>query len=77
MLSARGRYLLFADADGATKFSDYNKLEAAMQSICSSYKDDAVVIGSRAHLEKEAIATRSAFRLALLFIVFVIFQSFT
>ena len=62
MLSARGRYLLFADADGATKFSDYNKLDAALKCISSNYKDDAVVIGSRAHLEKEAIATRSAFR---------------
>lgn len=62
MLSARGRNLLFADADGATKFSDYDKLADAMQHIASDWKDDAVVIGSRAHLENEAIATRSAFR---------------
>lgn len=27
MLSARGRHLLFADADGATQFSDLDKLE--------------------------------------------------
>lgn len=62
MLSGRGRYLLFADADGATKFSDYDKLFDVMQTICDDWKSDAVVIGSRAHLENEAIATRSAFR---------------
>lgn len=30
MLSARGRKLLFADADGATKFEDLDKLETAL-----------------------------------------------
>lgn len=30
MLSARGQLLLFADADGATKFEDYEKLERVM-----------------------------------------------
>lgn len=33
MLSARGALLLFADADGATKFSDYMKVENAMKNI--------------------------------------------
>ena len=33
MLSARGRLLLFADADGATKFSDISKLEEEMKRI--------------------------------------------
>ncbi|VDQ16658.1 unnamed protein product [Trichobilharzia regenti] len=32
MLSARGRILLFADADGATQFSDIEKLEEALSS---------------------------------------------
>lgn len=27
MLSARGEWILFADADGATRFSDFGKLE--------------------------------------------------
>jgi dolichyl-phosphate beta-glucosyltransferase len=27
VLSARGQWILFADADGATKFSDFTKLE--------------------------------------------------
>ena len=33
MLSARGKYLLFADADGATKFADIAKLEAEIKKI--------------------------------------------
>ncbi|XP_065357594.1 dolichyl-phosphate beta-glucosyltransferase [Calliphora vicina] len=66
MLSARGRNLLFADADGATKFSDYDKLADILPSIAGDWKDDAVVIGSRAHLEKDAIASRSALRTFLM-----------
>lgn len=31
MLSARGRKLLFADADGATEFEDLEKLEKELQ----------------------------------------------
>jgi len=31
MLSARGKELLFADADGATKFEDLEKLEKELQ----------------------------------------------
>jgi len=30
MLRGRGALLLFADADGATEVSDYNRLEAAL-----------------------------------------------
>lgn len=33
MLSARGALLLFADADGATKFADLSKLEAAIEGM--------------------------------------------
>ncbi|XP_067626255.1 dolichyl-phosphate beta-glucosyltransferase [Eurosta solidaginis] len=66
MLSARGRYLLFADADGATKFSDYAKLEQSIRSVATDWQSDAIVVGSRAHLEKEAIATRSFFRTFLM-----------
>lgn len=36
MQSARGRKLLFADADGATKFEDLEKLETALQSLLKS-----------------------------------------
>uniref|UniRef100_A0A1A9WWC1 Dolichyl-phosphate beta-glucosyltransferase n=1 Tax=Glossina brevipalpis TaxID=37001 RepID=A0A1A9WWC1_9MUSC len=67
ILSARGRHVLFADADGATKFSDYDKLDAALKNIAKSWQEDAIVIGSRAHLEKEAIASRSLFRTFLMY----------
>ncbi|XP_017465014.1 PREDICTED: dolichyl-phosphate beta-glucosyltransferase [Rhagoletis zephyria] len=66
MLSARGRYLLFADADGATKFSDYDKLDQSINNISKDWQSDAIVVGSRAHLEQEAIATRSLFRTFLM-----------
>nr|CAI5842786.1 unnamed protein product [Callosobruchus analis] len=69
--SSRGALVLFADADGATKFSDLVKLEVAMANIlgCDYQKDPStaaakvgIVIGSRAHLEQETVANRSAFR---------------
>ncbi|XP_041358699.1 dolichyl-phosphate beta-glucosyltransferase-like isoform X2 [Gigantopelta aegis] len=65
MFSARGKLLLFADADGASKFSDVVKLETELNKI--NNKDNlCIVCGSRAHLEKEAIATRSLFRTFLM-----------
>lgn len=69
MMSARGRYLLFADADGATKFSDFVKLEDALKDLCSGtlyWKQKVIAIGSRAHLEEQAIATRNTFRIILM-----------
>lgn len=33
MLSARGSALLFADADGATKFSDLKKLDESLTKV--------------------------------------------
>lgn len=68
MLSARGRFLLFADADGATKFSDYTKLERSLTMLTrkNGWKDEALVIGSRGHLEEESIASRSLFRTILM-----------
>lgn len=66
VLSARGDNLLFADADGATKFSDIEKLEREMVSSIN-YNPMSVVIGSRAHLEKQAIASRSFFRTILMY----------
>lgn len=67
MLSARGRFLLFADADGATKFADYAKLEQSMAEISGNdHTKDAISIGSRAHLEQEATAKRTLFRTFLM-----------
>ncbi len=53
MLRARGSRVLFADADGATKFADVEKLEEKMDAVESG--DMGVVCGSRAHLEKDSI----------------------
>lgn len=75
ILNARGSAILFADADGATKFGDLEKLDESLRNILgfdyinkpdevsSSY---AVVCGSRAHLEKEETAKRTFFRLLLM-----------
>lgn len=56
---ARGtKFILFADADNATKFSDLTKLEEA-----ASSEGPVIVVGSRAHLEdSDAVATRSKLR---------------
>jgi hypothetical protein len=49
MLFARGSDLLFADADGASRFSDLDLLSSSLDKIRT--KDGhAVVLGSRAHL---------------------------
>jgi dolichyl-phosphate beta-glucosyltransferase len=47
---ARGERVLFADADGATKFSDVSKLEEAMDKLVENGDGRGVAIGSRAHL---------------------------
>ncbi|EME32609.1 dolichyl-phosphate beta-glucosyltransferase [Galdieria sulphuraria] len=50
MLSSRGELLLMADADGATYFEDYLKLEGK---VGSAYKEKPlIIIGSRAQLEQ-------------------------
>ncbi|KAH8861510.1 Dolichyl-phosphate beta-glucosyltransferase [Schistosoma japonicum] len=69
MLSARGRILLFADADGATQFSDIEKLEEALASSVANRWNGgmAVMCGSRAHLEEQAIAKRHPLRNLLMY----------
>ncbi|XP_013421087.1 dolichyl-phosphate beta-glucosyltransferase [Lingula anatina] len=67
MLRARGKHLLFADADAATKFSDLEKLENSINSLTKDGSEMAVVCGSRAHLQDEAVATRSFFRTILMY----------
>jgi len=64
-LVARGSKVLFADADGATKFSDIWKMEEKLRNIKNS-DNHGLVCGSRAHLEKESIAQRSFFRTILM-----------
>ncbi|VUZ45810.1 unnamed protein product [Hymenolepis diminuta] len=64
MLSARGKFLLFADADGATRFRDIEALEKQMALMIASKWDGgmAVICGSRAHLQEEATAKRNPLR---------------
>lgn len=76
MLCARGQFILFADADGATRFADFSKMERQMKILCNGensstsepadWTHPALVVGSRAHLEKDSIATRSLFRTILM-----------
>eukprot|EP00002_Diphylleia_rotans_P012430 TRINITY_DN2430_c0_g1_i4.p1 TRINITY_DN2430_c0_g1~~TRINITY_DN2430_c0_g1_i4.p1 ORF type:complete len:204 (-),score=36.97 TRINITY_DN2430_c0_g1_i4:566-1177(-) len=57
---ARGQRILFADADGATKFSDVDALEKKMDEI--EEKGLGVVVGSRAHLVPTVVAKRKWYR---------------
>jgi len=63
VLVSRGKYILMVDADGATKFSELDTLMMEMRKI--EKNGYGIVIGSRAHLEKQALAKRSFFRNAL------------
>lgn len=49
MRHVRGQYVVFADADGASNFTDLGKLVAACQKAEDS-KSRGVAVGSRAHL---------------------------
>ncbi|XP_058483129.1 dolichyl-phosphate beta-glucosyltransferase [Solea solea] len=66
-LSSRGKVILMADADGATKFSDLAKVEAALQNVNPKPDNMAIACGSRAHLEKDSVAERSMFRTFLMY----------
>ncbi|PYI05283.1 hypothetical protein BO78DRAFT_398250 [Aspergillus sclerotiicarbonarius CBS 121057] len=49
MRHVRGQYVVFADADGASKFEDLGKLVAACQAI-EDVQGRGVAVGSRAHM---------------------------
>ncbi|OAA60767.1 Glycosyl transferase, family 2 [Cordyceps fumosorosea ARSEF 2679] len=58
----RGHYVLFADADGASRFSDVAKLMEGCEEVVDA-SGRGVAIGSRAHLVgSEAVVKRSALR---------------
>lgn len=62
VLHSRGAFILFADADGATRFSDLRVLSREMTRILTD-KGHGVVVGSRAHLvTSEAVVKRSMLR---------------
>ncbi|PNJ03982.1 ALG5 isoform 1 [Pongo abelii] len=65
--SSRGEKILMADADGATKFPDVEKLEKGLNDLQPWPNQMAIACGSRAHLEKESIAQRSYFRTLLMY----------
>ncbi|XP_044078254.1 dolichyl-phosphate beta-glucosyltransferase isoform X3 [Siniperca chuatsi] len=66
-LSSRGKVILMADADGATKFSDIDKVEAGLNDLNPKPENMAISCGSRAHLEKDSVAQRSVFRTFLMY----------
>ncbi|KAL7788716.1 glycosyltransferase family 2 protein [Trichoderma ceciliae] len=58
----RGEYALFADADGASRFSDVGRLIEGVEEVVDGSRR-GVAIGSRAHLVgSEAVVKRSALR---------------
>ncbi|KAI8579014.1 hypothetical protein K450DRAFT_244557 [Umbelopsis ramanniana AG] len=61
MLAARGQICLMVDADGATKFSDLDALEAKLMK--SEENGYGIAVGSRAHLvSTDAVVQRSFIR---------------
>ncbi|CAL9734260.1 dolichyl-phosphate beta-glucosyltransferase [Monosporozyma servazzii] len=73
MLHIRGKYGLFADADGASKFSDVSKLISTIKEMEKNDKDakkkqPAVALGSRAYMvNTEAVIKRSLLRNILMY----------
>ncbi|CCE63358.1 hypothetical protein TPHA_0E02660 [Tetrapisispora phaffii CBS 4417] len=73
LLRIQGKYGLFADADGASKFSDASKLiESIQEQETQDIKDNspkaAIAIGSRAHMvNTEAVVKRSFLRNTLMY----------
>ncbi|KAK2744955.1 dolichyl-phosphate beta-glucosyltransferase [Myotisia sp. PD_48] len=62
MRHVRGQYVVFADADGASKFNDLGKLVAACQEV-EDAESRAIAVGSRAHLVgSDAVVKRSKLR---------------
>ncbi|KAK4134377.1 glycosyltransferase family 2 protein [Trichocladium antarcticum] len=58
----RGQYAVFADADGASRFSDLGRLTEGCEDVVDG-SNRGVAIGSRAHLVgSEAVVKRSAIR---------------
>ena len=65
MIHARGRRLLMADADGASRFEDLEALWKEMDKIAPN-DEAAVVVGSRAHLVKTEAVVKVSIDLLIL-----------
>lgn len=69
---ALGKYILMADADGATDIEDLDRLMKEMENMeaDNSVKDHpmevGMVLGSRAHLAEKSIASREFYRTVLM-----------
>lgn len=64
VLHASGKYVLFADADGATQFSDATKLVASLEEA----RGPKVAVGLRAHMvNTDAVVKRSFIRNFLMY----------
>jgi dolichyl-phosphate beta-glucosyltransferase len=61
MRHARGQYVIFADADGATNFEDLGKLVKACQDI-EDTDGRGVAVGSRAHMVGSEAVVKVGFR---------------
>ncbi|KAM8976365.1 dolichyl-phosphate beta-glucosyltransferase [Pelodytes ibericus] len=64
---SRGKTILMADADGATKFQDLENVEVGLLNVKPWPDNMAISCGSRAHLEQDSIAKRSMFRTVLMY----------
>ncbi|KXN90673.1 Dolichyl-phosphate beta-glucosyltransferase, partial [Leucoagaricus sp. SymC.cos] len=74
MLYGGGERLLMVDADGASKFSDLEKLWKELDKVAPS-KKAGVAVGSRAHLVKsEAVVKRSPLRNILMYALHTILR---
>lgn len=68
LLHVRGKYALFADADGASNFSDLEALLKSIRDVEKGSNDAAVAIGSRAHMvNTDAVVKRSFIRNLLMY----------
>lgn len=78
MQYTRGKYSIFADADGASKFEDVQKLIDAVEKHQTSKEETPVVaIGSRAHMvNTDAVVKRSFIRNFLMYLLHTLLYIF-
>ncbi|XP_076429984.1 dolichyl-phosphate beta-glucosyltransferase-like isoform X2 [Peromyscus maniculatus bairdii] len=65
IISSPGEKILMADADGATKFPDVEKLEKGLSDLQPWPDQKTIACGYQAHLEKESIAQVKLSRAAM------------
>ena len=70
VLLSRGKYVFFADADGASDIFDFSKIFDSLKKIEKPVKgfqgSMGAAFGSRAHLEKDSVAKRTLVRTFLM-----------